>query len=407
MPVRFLGPDTDAYVASVERHASEFEERTGLELDIHIVPSDLYFSNDIRHLLEGDAAADVYMSGPVLMWDHLAAGFVRPLDDLIEQSNSAWDLDDFMERLIACNRWSGRFGDPLGEGPLLEIPVNCESYNLAYVPRILDAAGVDVPTTWTEYFDAAAQIASPGDATRGFAQRGTTAWHTMYTGYATQLWSCGGRDFDNGSCAIASADTVRATTEFIDALHRAGPTEWLDQRWYELALDFANGRYGLIVDSDHYVAFFEDSTTSNLVGEIAYALPPAGPDGARRPNLWTWSLVVNAHTPDATSAWRFVEWASSAEFLLRSAFEGNMNPTRTSTWDDPRFREHARGWGDFYDVARRLVEHEAFVLVTPTPGYLRIASRWVQALLDAYAGRLGVADALSGAAADIDALVRV
>ena len=48
MPVRFLGPDTDAYVASVERHASEFEERTGLELDIHIVPSDLYFSNDIR-----------------------------------------------------------------------------------------------------------------------------------------------------------------------------------------------------------------------------------------------------------------------------------------------------------------------------------------------------------------------
>ena len=407
MPVRFLGPDTDAYVASVERHASEFEERTGLELDIHIVPSDLYFSNDIRHLLEGDAAADVYMSGPVLMWDHLAAGFVRPLDDLIEQSNSAWDLDDFMERLIACNRWSGRFGDPLGEGPLLEIPVNCESYNLAYVPRILDAAGVDVPTTWTEYFDAAAQIASPGDATRGFAQRGTTAWHTMYTGYATQLWSCGGRDFDNGSCAIASADTVRATTEFIDALHRAGPTEWLDQRWYELALDFANGRYGLIVDSDHYVAFFEDSTTSNLVGEIAYALPPAGPDGARRPNLWTWSLVVNAHTPDATSAWRFVEWASSAEFLLRSAFEGNMNPTRRSVWDDARFQEHARGWGDFYDVARRLVEHEAFVLVTPTPGYLRIASRWVQALLDAYAGRLGVADALSGAAADIDALVRL
>ena len=407
MPVRFLGPDTDAYVASVERHASEFEERTGLELDIHIVPSDLYFSNDIRHLLEGDAAADVYMSGPVLMWDHLAAGFVRPLDDLIEQSNSAWDLDDFMERLIACNRWSGRFGDPLGEGPLLEIPVNCESYNLAYVPRILDAAGLDVPTTWTEYFDAAAQIASPGDATRGFAQRGTTAWHTMYTGYATQLWSCGGRDFENGSCAIASEDAVRATTEFIDALHRAGPTEWLDQRWYELALDFANGRYGLIVDSDHYVAFFEDSTTSNLVGEIAYALPPAGPDGARRPNLWTWSLVVNAHTPDATSAWRFVEWASSAEFLLRSAFEGNMNPTRRSVWDDARFQELARGWSDFYDVARRLVEHEAFVLVTPTPGYLRIASRWVQALLDAYAGRLGVAEALSGAAADIDALVRV
>jgi ABC-type glycerol-3-phosphate transport system substrate-binding protein len=83
-----------------------------------------------------------------------------------------------------------------------------------------------------------------------------------------------------------------------------------------------------------------------------------------------------------------------------------MNPTRTSVWDDARFREHARGWGDFYDVARRLVEHEAFVLVTPTPGYLRIATRWVQALLDAYAGTSDVAEALAGAATDIDALVR-
>jgi hypothetical protein len=82
-----------------------------------------------------------------------------------------------------------------------------------------------------------------------------------------------------------------------------------------------------------------------------------------------------------------------------------MNPTRRSVWDDPGFREHARHWGGFYDVARRLIEHEAFVLVTPTPGYLRIAERWVQALLDSYAGA-DVGDALSAASRDIDALVR-
>jgi len=403
--VRFLGPDTDAYVASVQRHAAEFEERTGFALDIRIVPSDLYFSNDIRHLLDGEDAADVYMSGPVLMWDHLDAGFVRPLDDLVDRSSDDWDAGDFMPRLLDCNRWTGRFGDPLGAGPLLEVPVNCESYNLAYAPRILDDAGVDVPATWDDYFDAAARIAGRGDV-RGFAQRGTDAWHTMYTGFATQLWSCGGRDFDGRSCAIASDVAVKVTTAFLDALRASGPSDWLEQRWYELALDFAQGRYGLIVDSDHYVAYFEDAGSSRLAGQIAYAPPPAGPDGERRPNLWTWSLVVNAHTLDAESAWRLVEWASSKEFLLRSAFEGNMNPTRRSTWDDPGFQELARPWGAFYDVARRLVEHDAFVLVTPTAGYLRVALRWVRALLDAYAGRAGVEDALTAAAADIDELVR-
>ncbi len=179
-------------------------------------------------------------------------------------------------------------------GPLLEIPVNCESYNLAYVPAVLERAGLEVPATWEQYFaTASAVVEGTGGQVRGFAQRGTDAWHTMYTGFATQLWSYGASDFDGGRCAIASPVAVRATSDFIAALRAAGPPDWPDQRWYELALDFARGGYGLIVDSDHYVAYFEDPASSDLVGEIGYALPPLGPTGERRPNLWTWSVVMN------------------------------------------------------------------------------------------------------------------
>ena len=71
--------------------------------------------------------------------------------------------------------------------------------------------------------------------------------------------------------------------------------------------------------------------------------------------MWTWSLVMNARSTNKASAWRFIEWAAGKAFLLRSAFEGNMNPTRRSTWDDPRYVETARNWGDFYSVARQLV----------------------------------------------------
>ena len=91
--VRFLGPDTDAYVASVERHAGEFEERTGLELDIRIIPSDEYFSNKIHHLLEGESAADVYMSGPVLLWEHVAASAgTRYGTSLAPRSSTSWQV---------------------------------------------------------------------------------------------------------------------------------------------------------------------------------------------------------------------------------------------------------------------------------------------------------------------------
>jgi multiple sugar transport system substrate-binding protein len=404
--VRFLGPDTDAYVASVQRHSVEFEEQTGIALEVRIVPSDLYFSNKIHHLLDGEDAADVYMSGPVLVWEHLAAGFVQPLEEFLGRASESYDAADFVERLLACNRWSGRFGDPLGEGMLLEIPVNCESYNLAYVPAVLDAAGLDVPTTWAEYFSTArAVVERTGGRVRGFGQRGTGAWHTIYTGFATQFWSYGASDFEAGRCALAQPASLRATSDFLEALRDSGPSNWLEQRWYELALDFARGRYALLVDSDHYVAYFEDPAYSELVGGIGYAPPPLGPSGVCRPNLWTWSVVMNSRVSDRDAAWRFFEWATGSEFLRRSAFEGNMNPTRSSIWDDERFREHTSAWGAFYDIARTLIDRDAFVLVTPAPNYLEIANRWVQALLDVYAEPKEIADALETAAADIDELV--
>ncbi len=403
--IRFLGPDTDAYVASVDRHASEFEERTGIELDVRIVPSDLYFSNRIEHLLDGEDAADVFMSGPVLLWEHLDAGFVQPLDELLDGASDAYDASDLFEPLLRYNRWTGRFGDPLGVGPLLEIPVNWESYNLAYVPEVLEGAALDIPGTWDEYFATARAVVERTEGrVRGFAQRGTAAWHTMYTGFATQLWSYGARDFVDGRCAIASPTAVRATRDFLDSLRVAGPTDWLDQRWYELAVDFGNGGYGLIVDSDHYVAFFEDPSISRLAGRIGYALPPVGPTGERRPNLWTWSVVMSTRARDPAAVWRFVEWATGAEFLHRSTFEGNMNPTRRSIWDDDRFRALTSSWGGFHDVARTLLERDASVLVTPAANYISIAARWVEVLLDAYAGRADLEEALTAAAADIDAL---
>jgi multiple sugar transport system substrate-binding protein len=342
----------------------------------------------------------------VLVWEHLAAGFVQPLDELLEQASESYDAADFVERLLACNRWSGRFGDPLGRGLLLEIPVNCESYNLTYVPAVLDAAGLEPPTTWADYFSTARAVVERTEGrVRGFGQRGTGAWHTMYTGFATQFWSYGASDFANGRCALAAPASLQATADFIAALRDAGPSNWLDQRWYELALDFAHGEYALLVDSDHYVAYFEDPAYSELVGGIGYARPPSGPSGLRRPNLWTWSVVMNSRVRDSSAAWQFFEWATGNEFLRRSAFEGNMNPTRSSIWDDQRFRDQTSGWGDFYDVARSLIERDAFVLVTPAPNYLEIANRWVQALLDVYTGRNEIADALETAAADIDELV--
>jgi multiple sugar transport system substrate-binding protein len=401
--VRYLAPDTDAYVASVQRHAGEFEAHTGHRLDIRILESDEYFSNQIGPRLSGDDAADVFMSGPVLLWEHVGRDLVEPLDEHLAGVDGDFDLADFLPRLLEVNRWTGRAGDPLGTGPLLELPVNCESYNLAHVPQVLAEHGLAVPQTWDDYFAVARDVVTAsGAAVRGFGQRGRGEWHTMYTGFATQLWSCGGRDFDpDGRAAFADAEAVAVTAAFIEALRESGPVDWTQQRWYELALDFGHGRYALLVDSDHYVAFFEEEEHSELVGRIGYALPPAGPAGDRRPNLWTWSLAMTAASHDKAAARDFIAWAASKPFLTRSAGEGNMNPTRRSTWEDPGFQALTAPWGEFAAVSRSLLDDYATVLVTPTPRYREIALRWTEALREAYDGR-DVGEALRAAAADAE-----
>ena len=388
------------------RHADEFRQRTGLDLDLRIIPSDLYFSNDIHSFLDGDERADVYMSGPVLLWEHIGAEYAEPLDPFLSGAGAEFDIEDVFGSLLKANRWTGKLGDRLGEGALWEIPVNCETYNLAYVPALLEQHGCKVPRTWEQFFSTVGLLHQRSHGlTRGFAQRGTQVWHTMYTGYATQFWGYGARDFDEqGKCAIASAEGIAATQVFVDGLHRGGPSDWLNQRWYELAMDFAAGRYGLIVDSDHYVAFYEQDPGSAVQGKVGYALPPLGPSGRRESNLWTWSLVMNARSRAKENAWRFIEWAAGRQFLLRAAFEGNMDPTRRSTWDDTRFRSTASQWGDFYNVARRLIEHDARVLITPSWNYREVAERWVRALRSAFAGDEAVPEALQSAAADIDAM---
>ncbi len=404
--IRFLGCDQDAYCASVARHVAEFEETSGHRVDVRLIDNDDYFTNELAQYLEGEDPADVYMSGPVLMWEQLGAGHVEPLDSFLERASAGYDPDDFLTTLMRCNRWSGRFGDPLGHGPLLELPVNCESYNLAYLPAVLERAGAEVPITWEGYFAVARQIAEKAAPCRGFGQRGVNVWHTIYTGFASQLWSYGGRDFDeSGACAIARPAALHATGDILAALQEAGPVDWLNQRWYELAIDFANGGYGLIVDSDHYVAYFEDPRVSTVSGKVGYALPPLGPNGQRNSNLWTWSVVMNATSRDKNTAWEFMEWATGKTFLLRSAFEGNMNPTRKSIWEDSSFQERASGWGDFVGVAWQLVEDVADVLVTPAVNYIDVARRWTGALREAYAGTDSLEGCLSKAASDIDELV--
>src|SRR5664279_2071336 len=85
--IRFLGCDQDAYCSSVARHVAEFEEASGHQVDVQLIDNDEYFSNQLDVYLGGANPADVFVSGPVLMWEQLGKGFVEPLDRYLARAS--------------------------------------------------------------------------------------------------------------------------------------------------------------------------------------------------------------------------------------------------------------------------------------------------------------------------------
>ena len=290
--------------------------------------------------------------------EHLAAGFVRPLDDLVG------DTSDFFAPLLDCNRWTGRFGDPLGVDRCSSSRSTASRTTSPMSRRCSRRPASACPTPGTRTSmrrggssDASGCAALPARHGRvahdvdGLRDAALVVRRSGLRGRPLRDRVYGRRRRDGGfrgraprrrAGGLAGPALVRARPRF-----RPGPLR--ADRGLRPLRRVLRGSGGL---------------TARRADRLRAA--------ARRPGRATVEpvdVVGGGQHPsrDLDAVRRFLEWATGRSFLLRSAFEGNMNPTRRSSWDDDRFRAHTAGWGDFHDVARNLIERDASVLVTPAP----------------------------------------
>ena len=299
--VRYLAPDTDAYVASVQRHAHEFEARDGASArDPHP-----------RRATSTSRTASGRSS----------AGTIRPMSSCrgrcccgstsapASSNRSTSTSPSGSTSRISCRACSRSTAGPAARAtrsapdrswssPSTASPTTSPSCRASWREH-----GLDVPQTWEDYFAVAARRRARTGGGPGFGQRGRGEWHTMYTGFATQLRSCGGRDFDpDGRAAFADADAVAVTAAFIEALRDAGPVDWTDQRWYELALDFGRGRYAPARRLRPLRRLLRGRALLRPGRADRLRAAAGGSAGERRPNLWTWSLAMTAASRDKRAA---------------------------------------------------------------------------------------------------------
>ena len=141
------------FVDSLKPLLPEFEEKTGIKVNTEVLAEQPGFEKLLSDLSSGAGGYDSFMTDPLHNWQYASAGWLEPLDGYLSDpsltDSAAYDVTDFVPGIWNAGKWNKQPMSGIGEGQLWAVPINFESYLIAYRPSILKEKGVSVPRPTT------------------------------------------------------------------------------------------------------------------------------------------------------------------------------------------------------------------------------------------------------------------
>ena len=375
----------------------DFQELTGITVEYSITPEANYFDKVNAALSSRTGTIDLFMSGAYQLWDYSAAGYVEDLTPWLEHTIPDYDFEDLVQSAVNALKWDGVPGHPVGEGAQLGLPLCFELYSLAYNKRAFEENGLEVPTTYEELLevcDALQEWNGPGSYP--LAIRGARDWGTIHPGYMSTFANFGAKDFeivDNKLVSRLDSEEAIAMTEFwVELIERGGAPSWSKYTWYEAGADLGAGMAAMLFDADNNGItqnWIKDGVPASAeAGNIAWTVMPVAREGdTPYSNYWTWSMAMNANSDAKEAAWLFLQYFTSKEFAsYASITEYNMDPIRTSVWNDPAFIEKMEQHEGYIDTFNATIGSTS-ILFTPQPEFFVTTTEWAATLQDIVMGQ--------------------
>ena len=223
-----IGLNKHPFTESLLPLIPQFRSLTGINVEYLILPEAEYFTKLVADLSQQRGEFSVIMTGPMRNWQYVPPDWILPLDDFLNNpklTDLGWfKLDDFYPALIAANRWNGKTGGGVGEGPLYSIPVLEESYILAYRKDIFDQYNIKVPTTLEEMAEAA-RLVKKNAGIPGIVARGTPSVASMGTGFISGLKSYTDGQWSEFDDKLNANFHDPRSVKFTETVDRHGPRQ--------------------------------------------------------------------------------------------------------------------------------------------------------------------------------------
>ncbi len=258
-------------------------------------------------------------------------GWLVSLNDL----PASYDVDDLLPAIR---------GGLTVDGNLYAAPFYGESSMVMYRKDLMEKAGMKMPPapTWKFIRDAARAMTSKDDGIYGICLRGKAGWGENMAFLTATANSFGAKWFDmKWKPQFDSPQWKEALTFYVDMMKESGPPGASSNGFNENLSLTQTGKCGMWIDATVAASFVTNPKDSTVADKMGFALAPDTGLGKRGNWLWAWSLAIPAGTKKEASAKKFIEWATSKEYLaLVASKEGwaNVPPgTRTSLYSNPEY----------------------------------------------------------------------
>jgi sorbitol/mannitol transport system substrate-binding protein len=384
---------------------SLFTKQTGIKVKYTILDEGKLRQVTTRDVGSGGKAFDAVMIGMYETPQFGAAGLIKNLSPMAkaDKSYNYNDLIPAVRNGLSAN------------GNLYASPFYAESSFVMYRKDVLAQAGVTMPLhpTWDQVATIAKKVNTPSMA--GICLRGKPGWGDLGASFTTVLNTFGGTWWSakpDGTPDKAQIDqpAFKTALDFYAGLvQAAGEKDAANSSFNECLAQYQAGKVAMWYDATVAAGLLE-AANSPVKGKNGFAFAPT--DKTKSSGwLWSWALAIPKSSPDPTDAWKYISWATSAQYIkaagthTKGGWAAIPPGTRLSTYRIPQYQKAAKAF-----AATTLAAMKAAPINNPgttkrpglpgvqyvgIPQFQDVGNRCTQLFSSVIAGSLKDTDALS------------
>ncbi|MDO6732759.1 extracellular solute-binding protein [Marinovum sp. 2_MG-2023] len=387
--------------------AAEFEELTGIKLNIEFAPFENARERTLLDMSSRSGRYDVFTVDIMWLAEYAAAGYLEPISQYLGNSDLTaedYDVNDFVARVYSG---TGVYSDRM-----YSVPYDCGTVGNMFRADLMEEAGISVPNRFDGSFTANAMREICGtlmENNQGLVGYVTGPqrwfWGWMFTPYlyAWQDQANVGNEFVNADWEVTiNSENNLAALEYYLGLRDFTPSDDLNYGYGEQLAVYQQGNAaGSITYSGFIGAHYEDPSLP-VAGRNVALHTPVGPSGRTDPFFGSWGLAMSVDSRQKEAAWFFIQWITHKERLAKGAIGGGT-AVRHSTYRNPDFQSVAPWHAEMYDYMTKTANPDERIRV---PEWAEISE--VMGLYGnrAWGGEITAEQALEGMERDMKAAFR-